>query len=318
MMEYQNKFIKFKNPPPPNYYEIERKNDENKIIGEEIDNIVRNKWRYESRYSPLKLTPQIIMQKNENYSRALSSNNIKQNYPGSDKNLGYLQQPRNVNNSQVLSLETQQKNSQIPSATQPDYDYTKGRNPSSVNKRSYSNDMSYSKQPNQISNERGTNYYRNSYSSNYNNNYQNDYQPNQRYQGNYYTADESKSYGRRENNLPSSVDYNINNRLSPSGYRDNQYEKSDYETDRGVSEYRNKYTPHHSRLYKYYPENRVYSPYRNDYLQSRFGDYTYNYFLNAPMRGDISEDWRYPPQYYYYPRFDEKTYTYENKPINNY
>ena len=25
----------------------------------------------------------------------------------------------------------------------------------------------------------------------------------------------------------------------------------------------------------------------------------YNYYLNAPMRGDISEDFRYPPQYYY-------------------
>ena len=38
-----------------------------------------------------------------------------------------------------------------------------------------------------------------------------------------------------------------------------------------------------------------------DYDRSRFGDYTYNFFLNAPMRGDVTEDWKYPPQYYYTP-----------------
>ncbi|MCQ2818690.1 MAG: hypothetical protein MJ252_15595 [archaeon] len=55
-----------------------------------------------------------------------------------------------------------------------------------------------------------------------------------------------------------------------------------------------------------------FSPYRNDYERSRFGDYTYNFFLNAPMRGDVSEDWRYPPQYYYLPKFNTKSHTYEN------
>jgi hypothetical protein len=48
-----------------------------------------------------------------------------------------------------------------------------------------------------------------------------------------------------------------------------------------------------SRRYKYY------NPYRYDYEGSRFGDNTYNYYLNAPMRGDISADWKYPPLYYY-------------------
>ena len=47
---------------------------------------------------------------------------------------------------------------------------------------------------------------------------------------------------------------------------------------------------------------RYYSPYRNDYNGSRYGSYIYNYYLNAPMRGDISEDFRYPPQYYYRPK----------------
>ena len=49
---------------------------------------------------------------------------------------------------------------------------------------------------------------------------------------------------------------------------------------------------------------RYYSPYRNDYAGSRFGSYTYNYYLNAPMRGDISEDFKYPPQYYYRPKLE--------------
>ena len=49
---------------------------------------------------------------------------------------------------------------------------------------------------------------------------------------------------------------------------------------------------------------RHYSPYRNDYDGSRFGSYTYNYYLNAPMRGDISEDFKYPPQYYYKPKLE--------------
>ena len=45
--------------------------------------------------------------------------------------------------------------------------------------------------------------------------------------------------------------------------------------------------------YKYY------NPRRYDYKGSRYGDYTYNYYLNAPMRGDKSQSWKYPPIYYY-------------------
>ena len=30
------------------------------------------------------------------------------------------------------------------------------------------------------------------------------------------------------------------------------------------------------------------------------------------MRSDISKDWKYPPEYYYLPRFNPKTHTYEN------
>ena len=47
------------------------------------------------------------------------------------------------------------------------------------------------------------------------------------------------------------------------------------------------------RGYKYY------NPYRYDYEGSRYGDKTYNYYLNSPMRGDISADWKFPPIYHY-------------------
>ena len=46
-------------------------------------------------------------------------------------------------------------------------------------------------------------------------------------------------------------------------------------------------------------ESKFYNPYRYDYNGSRYGDKTYNYYLNAPMRSDISKDWRYPPLYLY-------------------
>ena len=45
--------------------------------------------------------------------------------------------------------------------------------------------------------------------------------------------------------------------------------------------------------YKYY------NPRRYDYEGSRYGDKTYNYYLNSPMRSDISSDWKFPPIYYY-------------------
>ena len=62
--------------------------------------------------------------------------------------------------------------------------------------------------------------------------------------------------------------------------------------------------------YKFHPQNnqrrnnrfqegKHYSPYRYDYEGSRYGDKTYNFLLNGPMRGDVSLDWKYPPLYYY-------------------
>ena len=55
-----------------------------------------------------------------------------------------------------------------------------------------------------------------------------------------------------------------------------------------------------------------YNPEDNHYNGSRYGGYIYNYYLNAPMRGDKSEDWRFPPLYYYRPNYDSKRKIYTN------
>ena len=47
-----------------------------------------------------------------------------------------------------------------------------------------------------------------------------------------------------------------------------------------------------------------YNPKRYDYEGSRFGDDTYNFFLNEPMRGDVKSVWKFPPVYCYNSRID--------------
>ena len=48
-----------------------------------------------------------------------------------------------------------------------------------------------------------------------------------------------------------------------------------------------------------------YNPRRFDYEGSRFGDVTYNYYLNGPMRGDASSiNWKFPPLYCYNSKID--------------
>ena len=46
-----------------------------------------------------------------------------------------------------------------------------------------------------------------------------------------------------------------------------------------------------------------YNPEENDFSGSRYGGYIYNYYLNAPMRSDKTENWRFPPLYYVKPKY---------------
>ena len=46
-----------------------------------------------------------------------------------------------------------------------------------------------------------------------------------------------------------------------------------------------------------------YNPEENNFSGSRYGGYIYNYYLNAPMRSDKTENWRFPPLYYVKPKY---------------
>lgn len=63
--------------------------------------------------------------------------------------------------------------------------------------------------------------------------------------------------------------------------------------------------------YEQYNYNRDYHKRYSDY-HSRYGDNIYNYYLNEPMRGDKKEEWKEPPLYYYYPKYNSKTHIYNN------
>ena len=46
-----------------------------------------------------------------------------------------------------------------------------------------------------------------------------------------------------------------------------------------------------------------YNPEENSFKGSNYGGYIYNYYLNAPMRSDKTENWRFPPLYYFRPKY---------------
>ena len=144
---------------------------------------------------------------------------------------------------------------------------------------------------------------------------------------------EQNIYNRNNNNYNNSYNnYNNNyNSMNNIPYKNfEKYNEREIKTSQSQmsSNYKNKkdenfenfkitnnYTQKNSNYFKYdnVDDNcRHYSPYRHDFERSRFGSYIYNYYLNAPMRGDISEDFRYPPQYYYRPKYDPVAKSYSN------
>ena len=266
-------------------YQISKKNDENKILGEYIDESIRSTMRTESHYTPLKLASSSIITNNNQYypqQRALSSGQRN-----------YYQNPQYRAYHTVDDNESQRIQNRYPYNRESSYAPQDRRN----------NQLSYSQEIPPQDNRR----------------YQ-DQQPLERIS--------NQSMTISSNNPPQVHErYNNNNQnyyAQPSSYRNdynnsmrnqNQYEQQKY------SEV-NKYDPQYektadlninrTRINRDYPQYRKYSPYQRDYERSRFGDYTYNYYLNAPMRGDRSEDWRYPPQYYYTPKYNKNTLTYNN------
>jgi len=254
--------------------------------------------------SPIKLTSQMIMSPNimeENTKKPLTNNNYNNNY--------YREEPF----SQSFNVEAERQNRLLnerrrdyenPQEAEPntDYYYKNSRSPSDIN----------------------------DYNTRYTYNYRRDFD-----YIDFNKLSHSQQFPNR-NNMMMDINNNLKHTPMPRNYE--RYEKP-FEGPTPVSRQKRSVDPYQRKkgsdmepFYKYKnveyygqrdPEvfgydqvddrYRYYSPFRNDYQGSRYGSYTYNYYLNAPMRGDISEDFRYPPQYYYKPKQEEikqgKVYT---------
>ena len=181
--------------------------------------------------------------------------------------------------------------------------YPKHVNQLSLNtENTYNNDHQYQMYP-----PNNNNYYKNRINNNEQQHYSNTIDNNDYY----YPNNQYRSYSTRVND-----EY-----IRDDSYNDfHPHSLPQSQSNPSFRVYRDNLSYHNNKINirkppKYYNDNILYhkySPERKDYNKSRFGDYTYNYYLNAPMRGNYSEDWRFPPQYYYSPKFNTKTHTYEN------
>jgi hypothetical protein len=173
-------------------------------------------------------------------------------------------------------------------------------------------------------------YYKNSRSPSDINDFNNRYTYNYRRDFDYIDFNKLSRRGQTDDNNPNSMSNNNNLNLKYQQLKLNRRFQKPFEGPTPASRQRS-FEPHFRKkgsdmepFYKYknveyygqrdpftfgYDEvddrYRFYSPFRSDYDGSRYGSYTYNYYLNAPMRGDISEDFRYPPQYYYRPKYQD-------------
>ena len=156
-------------------------------------------------------------------------------------------------------------------------------------------------------------------SYNNNNNYQN---PNKTP---YYTEFGMKIYpgNYQGNTFNRPIRNNYYDKIYPKNIRYNLNDiKQDFHTKSAVSQTIPDYILYDDkgnklRPYYFYDNNNItynqYNSYKNDYGNSRFGDPTYNYYLNGPMRSDVSKDWRFPPQYYYDVRGQNNNLNIKNK-----
>lgn len=295
-----NPILEIKKPYSPYHYDLEisKKNEKNKIIGGYIDNNVRSVMKTESHFTPLKSASASIMSNyNYNYTnpRAFSSSyqRIHQN-----SNPLYKSYDQRNDYTDYQTQRENQNNNIYSRATSSNY---QPRNENSLTLSS-----------NQPTRNRDEHFY-----SRPNNEYNNvtNSRIQERYDINYPYYDSRPRYEPERH-------YNINQQNQNNiAKNDNYYSRSyRYEPQQQIPsqlspQYEEKTANiniERSRIYKDSPRYRKYSPYQRDYEKSRFGDYTYNYYLNAPMRGDISNDWKYPPLYYYQPKFNENTHTYDN------
>ena len=178
------------------------------------------------------------------------------------------------------------------------------------------------------------------YRANFYENYSNTNNPNNAYnEGKNYNNEREGNFKRSLNNNNNYINTDYNN-IPNNGNNNDQYQlrnnnnqryrtPNHYNSERNNGNYnemRRKNSDLNIEKNKYYLKDpcdyykgeeiddgyRHYNPEDNDYNGSRFGSYIYNYYLNAPMRSDKTEDWRYPPLYYYKPNYDSKRKIYTN------
>lgn len=293
---------------PPIQYQINEKRKVIDVLGREIDSSVQNVMRNESRYTPLKVASRYIINdtyNNSKYSPSRGSNiEILQkhnptvvDYSKNDYN-AYSKQENQYNPQSIRPYPNQ--TTQLDKAVYKEnniqpitpYPYSEIKTPKNTNHYNYYQPINSKTEL--ISRMQNNNVY----SMNDINRARNDYYDNninERYTNNNNTHDDFKSneVNPYYNNKGSALYYSQN---IPQGYGLKDVPSSVYIPS----------------FQPYKPGSTPYDKGYTDYQKSRFGDYTYNYFLNAPMRANITEDWKYPPKYYYNSRYDPRTYYHHN------
>lgn len=300
---------------PPVQYQINEKRKVNEVLGKEIDSTVQNVMRNESRYTPLKDVSRYIVGDTNNKSKYLgiqsntmeilpNKGNSSAYYPRRDnktyfrQDRDYTPQANQANYNQRYQQYNDYDNNYLPQSMRP-YPYSEAKTP--MNKRDYNyyDFIDSNKEPIAQMKNNNNNYYRtNDYSmKDFNRNRNN----------NYYDNNDN---GRYRNNNNIDISKSSDGISSPNNKDSAYYYGHNIPQGPGLRS-----VPSDVYIPSYQPYKSSSTPYEreySDYQRSRFGDYTYNYFLNSPMRGDIAENWKYPPNYYYNPKNDPRSYYYEH------
>jgi len=136
------------------------------------------------------------------------------------------------------------------------------------------------------------------------------------YSNNCYENDRNNYFKNKVDNIKNS-NYNEQKSILNKKNQNNQNEFTSQNIENNDNKYSNIYGFNRAdqKRYKNYLKNpyykgediddgyKHYNPEENNFKGSNYGGYIYNYYLNAPMRSDKTENWRFPPLYYYRPKY---------------
>ena len=133
------------------------------------------------------------------------------------------------------------------------------------------------------------------------------------YSNNCYENDRNNYFKNKVDNIKNSKQKSILNKKN----QNNQNEFTSQNIKNNDNKYSNIYGFNRAdqKRYKNYLKNpyykgediddgyKHYNPEENNFKGSNYGGYIYNYYLNAPMRSDKTENWRFHPLYSYRPKY---------------